>query len=202
VRQPFSLECATVVGRELRGESSLYITAYAPDVGLARMMKKISAKKTGALPDLFDDISAEGEADSPASLKFMRGFSLIKGRGDIALDYRAFEQASLVALTVAKNGAHIEDCARLSSRLRAALDAMAQKSPPEVVRLKFMYLLARDEGYPVREDFLAKLPAAKRGLFMDIIKTPSADAVGLRARAEELLEVFLDWTYANTDIIG
>ena len=38
-----SIDCATVVDREIRGESSLYTVVYAPDAGLLRTMKRLSA---------------------------------------------------------------------------------------------------------------------------------------------------------------
>ncbi len=198
---PFAIDNATVLDREIRGESSLYITAFSGDCGLVRMMKKISAKRTGVLPDLFDDISANGESETPTSLKFLREFSILKRRNDIALNYDSFENASQISLTTMKNGGHIEDTQTLAFRLRTALDAIAAKSPPIITRLKFMYLLVRDEGYPVREDFYANLQPAQRELFSLLIKTPSNQLGEFQTRAFSLLEKFLIWTYSNTDII-
>ena len=48
----------TVLCRDLRGESSLYIEAFSGRLGALSLMKRISAKKTTALPDIFVDIVA------------------------------------------------------------------------------------------------------------------------------------------------
>lgn len=196
----FAIDCATVLDTQIRGESSLQIAAYSPEHGLFRASKRISAKRTGALPDIFDDISLDCEAASPSALKFVREFSRTKRRAGIAESYDAFEQASLIAQTVLKNGGHIEDSRSLSNRLRLSLDAIDAGRPPVSVRLKFMYLLARDEGYPVREDFYRKLPPPQKELFSTLVKTPSEELRELESRARDMLEKLCRWIYAETDI--
>ena len=186
--------------REIRSESSLYIAVYAPETGLLRTMKRLSAKRTAALPDLFDDIALDCEATSPAALQFVKDFSLKKRRVEIASSYEAFEQAALIAKTVLKNGGHIENSAQLSARLRMSLDAIAEGSPAEIVRLKFMYLLARDEGYAVKEDFVRRLGSSNAELFGILIKNPSADLREFNSRAADLLERLCAWIYSSTDI--
>ena len=198
---PFSTDCATVLDREFRGETSVYITAFAHDVGLMRMMKKCSVKKTSSLPDLFDDIAISGEMQSPTSLKFARDFDIIKRRNDIATNYNSFEHACKISLSIVKNGAHIEDCAKLSTQLRSALDAIANGASAEIVRLKFMYLLAKNEGYPVKEDFYARLPQPQKELFSLLIKLPALELKDYATRTEPVLESYLNWLYSNTDII-
>lgn len=198
---PFSADCATVLDREIRGENSVYITAYAPNFGLMRMMKKCSAKKTSYLPDIFDDISISGEMQSPTSLKFARDFSIIKRRNEIATNYNSFEQACLIALSVVKNGVHIEDSQRLFNQLRMAFDAIANGANAEIVRLKFMYLLAKNEGYAVKEDFYAKLSQPKKELFSMLIKLPVSELRDYSTRVSPILEAYLNWLYANTDIV-
>ena len=198
---PFSTDCATVLDREIRGESSVYITAFAHDIGLMRMMKKCSAKRTAYLPDLFDDISVSGEMQSPTSLKFARDFEIIKRRNEIATNYNSFEQACQISIAVAKNGVHIEDTAKLSNNLRSALDAIANGASAEIVRLKFMYLLAKNEGYPVKEDFYARLPQPQKELFSILIKNPASELKEYATRTTPILETYLNWLYSNTDII-
>lgn len=198
--QFLSIDCATVVNREIRGENSLYIIAYSPTHSLMQTMKKIPSKKTSVMPDLFDDISFDCEMSSPTSLKFIREFSIKKRRTAVAASYDSFEQAALIAQTVLANGRHIEDSATLSHRLRMSLDSIAEGAPAEIVRLKFMYLLARDEGYAVREDFYARLPAQKKELFSVLIKTPSAELKEFKTRSANILESLCRWIYANTDI--
>ena len=199
--QDFEIVQATVLDREVRGENSVFITAFAENCGLVQMMKKASAKKTSQIPDFFDDISAFAQADSPTSLKFMRDFETIKQRKNIAASYECFSSASNLTQCAVKNGRHIEDCGLFSRRLKRALDALAAEMSPPIVEIKFLYLLARDEGYAVREDFYAGLPPEKKLLFAEILKFPPSELGGFSRRAESLLELFKMWIAANTDLI-
>ena len=195
-----NINCATVLNRETRGENSLYIVAFSPEHAIVQAIKKIPAKRTGTLPDIFDDISAVCDSASPTALKFIREFSVLKRRHEIASDYNSFAQAALITQTVLKNGRHIEDSETLSKRLRASLDSIVAGAPAEAVRLKFMYLLARDEGYPVHEDFLRRLTQKEINTFSTIIKTPSRELAALKAEASNLLEALCGWICSNTDI--
>ena len=79
----------TVLFRDLRGESSLYIEAFSGRLGALSMMKRISAKKTSALPDIFDDIEASLNPSSSGDLKFVGGFEIRRRRPEIASAFRA-----------------------------------------------------------------------------------------------------------------
>ena len=63
-----------------------------------------------------------------------------------------------------------------------------------------MYLLARDEGYPVREDFFEKLSDIEKKLFVLIVKTPSAELSDFKAHSRGMLEKLERWTAEFTDI--
>lgn len=199
--QDFEILSATVIDREIRGESSVFITVFSENCGFVQMMKKTSAKKTSQIPNLFDDISAFARADTPGSLKFMRDFEVLRHREGIAASYETFEAASNLAGCTAKNGRHIEDCGLFSRRLKRALDALSVGMPPPIVEIKFLYLLARDEGYAVREDFYAGLASDKKRIFSDILKMPPAELGELRQRAYGLLEQLRVWICANTDLM-
>lgn len=190
----------TVLFRDLRGESSLYIEAFSGRLGALSMMKRISAKKTSALPDIFDDIEASLNPSSSGDLKFVGGFEIRRRRTAIASDYGAFEDAAAIAGVVRRNGRHIEDTARLSARLRRSLDAIDAGMPSQAVRLKFLYLLVRDEGYPVREDFFARLSENEKRLFAVIVNTPSAELSDFKAYSRDMLEKFCRWISESTDI--
>lgn len=195
------IDCATVLNREARGESALYIEAFSPVFGLLRMIKKISRSKTSELPDFFNDLSMLTESDTPASLKFLREFSTLRRRGSISKSYEALANASAICACVIKNGINAEDAARLHLKLTSALDSIDSGSPPEIVRFKFMYLIDRDEGYPVREDFYENLSGPSKALMEIIVRTPSAQAAEFRSRTPDLLDKMCEWIYSNTDIL-
>ena len=53
--------------------------------------------------------------------------------------------------------------------LRTALDAFGTAGRPDIVHLKSLYLFARDEGYPVKQEWLPSLPAAERAVAAAIL---------------------------------
>ena len=199
--QSFDIQNATVLTREIRGEDLLYIVALSQNCGIVQMMKKISAKKTAQMPDIFDDINVLADADSQSALKFMREVDIIKRRTSIGSNYECFNHASMIAECALKNGRNIEDFTTLSARLKKALDALATNLPPAAIHLKFLYLLVRDEGYAVREDFYEKLTSPKKNLFAVIIKTPSENLREFESRTEEMLDNLNGWILNNTDIL-
>lgn len=201
MNRPFESECATVLDKSLRGENMLHLRIFSKEEGLALLLKKIPSNKSAPLPDFFDDISVSGEYGKVGNLKFMRSHELLNSRCEIAKDFDAFNNASQIVNIVLQNGANIENANILSTRLRNSLDALKSKSAPSVVHLKFLYLLVRDEGYPIHQQFYSKLSAENIDFFTLLIRTPSAQLQDLRSRADELLEKLRSWTEVNTDII-
>ncbi len=59
--------------------------------------------------------------------------------------------------------------------LRTAFAAFADSSRPDLVYFKSLYRLARDdEGYPVKQEWLAGLPGAQRAEAERLLATPLA----------------------------
>ena len=50
----------------------------------------------------------------------------------------------------------------VTSLLRTALAALATGARPDIVYLKSLYCFARDEGYPLKQQWFPLLPAADR----------------------------------------
>ena len=63
-----------------------------------------------------------------------------------------------------------------------------------------MYLLARDEGYAVKEDFVRRLGQSNAELFGILIKNPSSELREFKSRSVDMLEKLCDWIYSSTDI--
>ncbi len=195
------ISLATILNKEARGESSLYISAFSDTLGLFAIMKRASSKGTSRLPDIFDDITGNATSKTSDSVKFLGEFEILESRRGIALNYDAFSQASAICKCLLRNGRHLENSAEISQILRRALDTIAKGAPAKIARLKFMYLLAKNEGYPVKEDFYASLSNERANLFANIIKTPTNQCVDFADKSEEILDIFLKWIYARTDIL-
>lgn len=81
-------------------------------------------------------------------------------------------------------------------------DAFAEKGAPEIVALKALYLILKDEGYPVRESWWPQLPQHLREPARQFINSPtpeglSAEQVALCAEIENNLH---NWLRFETDL--
>lgn len=185
--------------RTLRGESGVLFRIFSAESGLAVLHKRVSQKKTAQLPDLFDVISAEAERSKTGGVLFLKDFERIASHARIAENYEAFECAAQIAKCALKNCVYLESFEKMHETLLAAFGAIAAGAAPVCVRLKFLYVFARGEGYPVKEDFAANLSAAEFEILKKILKTPAAE-LGEVGGAGALLENMEKWIGANTDI--
>ena len=164
-------------------------------------MKRLSNSKTSPLPDLFDDIDGFTYISSEQSPKFLHDFQIIKRRLNLIKRYDAFQIASEIADKIIKNARNIEDIPRLYFYTHKAIDALDSLLSPQAVRIKFLYALTKQEGYPVIEDFYENLSKPMQQLFAYIVKTPTKDMPEIDSRAEAIADKFVDWIKFNTDII-
>ena len=189
----------TILRSSLRGENNLYLEAFSQELGLIAVMKRISAKKTSILPDTFDDISATLKPSESEGLKFLGEFEILKRRLAIANRYDAFEDAASIANIVLRNGKHFEDTQSASNALRRSLDAIESGLNSTIVLIKFLYVSVKREGYPIKEDFFAKLSDVEQRLFATIITTPTKDLIDIVPHARTMLEKLELWIKTSTD---
>jgi hypothetical protein len=133
---------------------------------------------TGTPPlnlDLFDEVALKLESSNQGRTWFIREARLIHRTEGIGRDYEALKQASRLASLVARNPPDEEGRPRIAALLRAAFDGFASGADPGVVFFKSLYCLARDEGHPVRQHWLAGLTAAQRASAERILSNPLAD---------------------------
>lgn len=83
------------------------------------------------------------------------------------------------------------------------LDTFADKESPEITSLKGLYLLLKDEGYPVRESWWPQLPADLRNPARQFINEPITDNVS-KEQINTCLEInqnLGEWLSRETDLI-
>ena len=168
-------------------------------VALQRVPRKPSASHLS--PDLFDEVSAMLESSNQGRTWFVKEIRMTTRRSGIGRSYDALRFASALASVISRNPVHEESRENVARLLRTALDAIASGARPDVVHLKSLYLFARDEGYPVKQEWLPSLgasdAAAARGVLNRRLDAQDATAADV-ARLRRNLEAYLD---ASTDII-
>ena len=193
---------AVIIDRENRAESKLMLAAFSPEEGLVYLFKKMSAKKTSAAPDLFDEIACEAQSAGGASpVRFLKEFETIKKRAGIAASYQKLCAAAEIAATARLNGENIEERREFAALVSKSLDAVESSGDEDSVKIKFLYAFAKMQGYPVREDFFASLPADEKARFAKIINTPANALDRQETQSAAACETIRRWIEANTDIL-
>ena len=140
--------------------------------GLVRIMRRQSAsQKNVTLPDIFDlcSVSLEGKQ---GGAWFLQEYTALRRFAGLGAHYPALEAASLWARLMLANAGDVESAAGLFNITLKALDAWDKGAEPSAVRLKALYLFARDEGLPAREEWLSGLPEARRNVAELALRTP------------------------------
>ncbi len=192
-----------VLSRRPPGDRFQPYSILTAEHGVLTCLRRLAARSTSttAMLDLFDEADLFLESSNQGRTWFIREARLLGRLAAIGRSYDTLRLASAFAAILVRNRGPEEGRARvyeLARRTLAAFDAAARS---DLVYLKGLYRFARDEGYPVREDWWQNLPPAERGPAADILgrplseQTADADAV---ARLTRLLE---DYLRTRTEIL-
>jgi hypothetical protein len=171
---------------------------------LQRLPKK-SAPASVAL-DLFDDVALLLESSNQGRAWFVRESRLVTRHGGIGRHYESLRFASTLASLVARNAVPDDSRAPVAALLRTAFAAFAESARPDLVYFKSLYRLARDEGYPVKQEWLAGLPATQRAEAERLLATPLAilaetSSAIVNPPSVILLRRLEDYLRAHTEIL-
>jgi hypothetical protein len=95
------------------------------------------------------------------------------------------------------------DSAALFTLTERTLDAFAAGKAPEVIHLKAIYLLLKDEGYPVRESWWPDLEPSLRNQTLNLINTPAPTQTTPQERnqCETIMRRLYHWLEQQTDLV-
>ncbi len=181
----------------------LYLRLFSEGRGLLQVYRRIHTKRpsVSTLPDLFDKLDAVLETRNEGRTWFLKEYSVVRRFSGIGNNYRCLEYASRLASIILKNPLHHDEGSPLFEILEHALDAWDKGLHPGIVYLKTLYLHARNEGFPVREDWLKHLPLRRRDKAVAIIHLPLVrQAVTDAADAEKLIQSLERWLQGYHDL--
>ncbi|MBS0662079.1 MAG: hypothetical protein JSR48_02360 [Verrucomicrobia bacterium] len=180
---------------------------FSPEHGALLVHQRIvrKAAATNVTLDLFDEVSLRLESPSQGQTWFVLEARLVTRHPGLGRSYDTLRHAAALATLVARNPVHEDSRASVAQLLRTAFAALAAGRPPEVVWLKSLYVFARDEGYPVKQDWLPALPAGRRAeadhlLFMPLAAEP-VPPTGRPATVGPLVRSLEDYLRGHTDIL-
>ncbi len=195
---------ALVLRQAPSGESFLKLDLLTPESGAFLCLKRVSKKNPQqAAPDLFDTADIQLETSKQGTARFIREYQLVTRREAIGRNYRALQHASAYCGLLARNAPHMAEPAALFELAERSLDAFAEGKAPEVVHLKAIYLLLKDEGYPVRESWWPQLAPSLRESAKALINQPAPpnNDARMREACEELIRHLERWLERETDLM-
>jgi recombinational DNA repair protein (RecF pathway) len=200
--QPLDTE-AIVVSRRPPSDSFQVLTLLSAGHGMLTALQRVAQKPAAGAPalDLFDEAAFVLESSNQGRTWFIKEARLLARHPGIGRDYETLRHASDFAAILARNHIPAETRASVHALLREALVAFAGAGRPDIVYLKCLYRLARDEGYPVRQHWFPALPAADREMVAAILNRPVSGqtaAPAAVARYRDRLEAYLR---LHTDIL-
>lgn len=163
-----------------------------------RISKKAAAKSVAL--DLFDEVALRLESSNQGQTWFVQEVRLITRHADLGRSYQTLRYASALAGLIARNTVHEDSRAQVAALLRQALASFASGARPDLVWFKSLYSFARDEGYPVKQDWLASLQPAARTEAEHLLHTPLADLTGA-PKADALTHRLEDYLRGHTEIL-
>ncbi len=175
---------AIVVHRGDAGESHWRYTVLTAGHGWVSALRRKPGKRAqrAAPPDLFEygEISVPARR-SGAPLVFDE-FRSIRGHRELAKQPAALAAAARLANLMRLNLDHSESTESAFRLLVETLGALCARPRPDAALFKALYRLARDEGYPVREEWAAALSPEDRADALRLLRQP-LDAIQSPAEA-------------------
>ncbi len=171
-------------------------TLFSPEHGallaLQRLPKKNAANHLAL--DLFDEVALSLETSNQGSTWFIKEVRLLARPTGIGRGYSTLTLASTFAALVARNPVHEDTRATVAALLRTAFAAFAASPRADIVFFKSLYCFARDEGYPVKQQWFPSLSAADQTLAVELLNRPLAAQTAPpepTAHLTRLLETYL-----------
>ena len=178
-------------------------SAFSPGHGLLRVIQRIPQKSTPAhvTLDLFDEVTFLLEGAPQGDAWFVKETRLLSRHGGIGRNYESLVRASAFATLVSRNPVPEESRASVHALLRTAFSAFATAAQPETVYLKSLYCFARDEGYPVKQQWFPALDVRDQELATSLLNRPLSEQTVSPADAARLLLRLEDYLRRHTEIV-
>lgn len=168
---------AWVLFKKPPAETFQTFVVFSAEQGHLTVLKRVSRKSAATQPaiDLFDEVSLQLENRNQGPSWFVREVRLLTRYAAIGRSYDSLRLASAFAALVCRNQVAHDSRAKLYALLRTSFAAFATAASPDIVFFKSLYCFARDEGYPLKQQWLPSLPQAVREHAVSLLKFFLAD---------------------------
>jgi hypothetical protein len=178
-------------------------TVFAPQHGTLLVMQRLSKKTAGTTTamDLFDQVALRLESSNQGHTWFVKESRIVTRHADIGRSYESLRSASSLAALIARNPVHEESRPAVTRLLGSAWAALAAGSRPDIVYFKSLYRFARDEGYPVKQQWFPLLPAADRAAVAALLNLPLAELTASASAVTRLQRRLEEYLRGHTEVL-
>lgn len=177
------------------------LTAFSAEHGVLHLLRRVKPSKTASAPlDLFDEAELWLESSSEGRSWFVKEHRFILRHEGIGRSYDALRAAAALGRLLSRNAVPDESRPAVTNLLRTSFGALAAGGRPDLVWLKSLYCLLRDEGYPVKQHWWPSLPDADREAAAQILNQPLASLSVDAATAARVTRRLEDWVAGETEI--
>lgn len=177
-------------------------TAFSIEHGTLRILHRVPRKPspTHVPIDLFDHVALTLE-EGNAGIWFVKEARLLTRHTGIGARYSRLQHASAFTSLIARNSVPLETRLEVNQLITTALAAFASADRPEIVGFKSFYCFARDEGYPLKQQWFPTLPADDRKNVITLLNRPLSDQTLDRDEVARLQSRMEDYLKGHTDIL-
>lgn len=204
---------ALLLARQPTGADAFeQLTAFSEEHGVLHCLARL-AKPAGATParrrsatqsearlDLFDEAELWLESSNQGRTWFIKEHRHLLRHPGIGRSYEVLKAAAALAQLIARNPVPDESRPAVAALLRQSFAALEQGARADLVWLKALFCLLRDEGYPVKQQWWRHLPATDRAAAAQILNQPIAGQTPEPALVARLTHRLEDWTKAETEL--
>lgn len=171
--------------------------------GALTILQRLARKSVATSPtlDLFDEASLLLESSNQGRTWFIKESRLLTRHPALGRSYENLVAASALAGLVARNSVHEESRLAVTVLLRTAFGALADGGRPDIVYFKSLYCFARDEGYPLKQEWFPTLPGADRTAVAGLLNRPLAEQSLPPAAVQPLVQRLESYLRAHTEIL-
>lgn len=196
---------ALVLARQPSGSDKFeQLTAFSEQHGLLHCLRRepgTSRGATAAAPlDLFDEAELWLESSNQGRTWFIREHRLLGRPAGIGRSYEALKAAAALAGLVARNPVPDDSQPAIAALLRQTFASLDAGARPDVVWLKALFCVLRDEGLPVKQHWWTQLPATERDAAAQILNQPIGEQNPAATEVQRLTRNLEDWIAGETEL--
>ncbi len=179
------------------------LVSFSVEHGLLLCLRRLKKKKTApdTIPlDLFDEVELSLESSNQGRVWFIKEYRHLARHPQLGRSYTVLQTAANLAQLIIRNPVSDESRPAVFVLLHQSLAALEAGAPSGLVWLKSLYCFARDEGYPVKQQWWPQLSAILRIHVAQFLNKPAAVQAPDIEQLDAATRNLEHWLAAETEV--